>query len=381
MRLVVLGPGHPFRGGIATTTTAAVTALRQRGHQVAFLTPRRQYPRWLFPGRDGGVDPEACPRIDEATPVLDPLFPPAWPEGRRAARQQAADAWVLPFWTWAWAGWWRFLLAGNRPPAVAVVHNPADHDARPAQRLAARLVLARCEGLFTHARSLESALAADYPQIPHASHPLPSTSSSEAPPRDESRRLLQVSDDTRLAVFAGLIRPYKGVEQLLEAFARLPAESDWRLIVAGEPWADLGPGLQQRAARPDLRERVRLDLRWQSEEQLQHLLAAADLLVLPYREGSQSAMAPIALAYGVPVLSTRVGGLPEVVLDGVNGRLVEAGSVDALAAAIESLDRSTLQGLAEGARRTSSSLTWNGYAAALESLIERVLGHVPRVER
>jgi glycosyltransferase involved in cell wall biosynthesis len=373
VRLVFLGPGHPFRGGIATTTTAAVTALRRRGHEVAFLTPRRQYPRWLFPGRDGGLDPEACPRLEGAEPVLDPLYPPAWPAARRAARQQAAEAWVLPFWTWAWAGCWRVLLSGARPPAVAIVHNPVDHDARPAHRLAARLVLSRCEGLFTHARSLEEALAAVYPRTPLASHPLPSTSVVELPDRAAARRLLQIPEDARLAVFVGLIRPYKGVEELLEAFAGLPAQSGWQLVVAGEPWGSLGDRLQQRAARPDLRGRLRLELRWQSEEELRQLLAAADLVVLPYREGSQSAMAPIALAYGVPVLSTRVGGLPEVIRDGVNGRLVEAGSVDALAAALQSLDRATLNGLAEGARRQASALTWDGYAVALEALIERVL--------
>ncbi len=96
-------------------------------------------------------------------------------------------------------------------------------------------------------------------------------------------------------------------------------------------------------------------------------------MVLPYRDGSQSAMAPLALAAGVPVLTTRVGGLAEVVEDGVNGRLVAPGSAEALAQALAALDREGLAALAAGARRTASRLTWDGYAAALESLIERVV--------
>jgi len=368
----VLGPGHPFRGGIATTTTAAVSALRARGHQVSFLTPRRQYPAWLFPGRGGGRDPDACVPLPGSEAVLDPVFPPSWPGARRAAQRAAADAWVLPYWTWAWAGCWRYLLAGERPPVVAVVHNPADHDAGWAQRMAARAVLARCDGLFTHAGALADRLARDYPGLPRVAYPLPATATGELRDRIVARQELGLPAGARVAVFAGLIRPYKGVDLLLEAAARLPESSDWQLVVAGEAWGGLGPGLQERAAKPDLAGRVRLDLRWQSEEELRVLLSAADLVVLPYRDGSQSAMAPLVLAAGVPVLSTRVGGLPEVVEDGVNGRLVSPGSVDALVDALAALGREQLQALAAGARRGATRLTWAGYAAALEGLLERV---------
>ncbi|HOC43295.1 MAG TPA: glycosyltransferase family 4 protein [Thermoanaerobaculales bacterium] len=372
MRLVVLGPAHPFRGGIATTTTAAVAALRARGHEVSFLTPRRQYPAWLFPGSGGGRDPEACMPLPGSEAVLDPVFPPSWPRARRAAQRAAADAWVFPYWTWAWAGCWRYLLAGERPPVVAVVHNPADHDAGPARRLAARAVLARCDGLFTHAGALADRLARDYPRLPRAAHPLPATAAVVSIDRPEARRALGLPVAGRVALFAGLIRPYKGVDLLLDAVAALPTDSDWRLVVAGEAWGGLGHQLERRAAAPDLAGRVRLDLRWQPEEELRALLSAADLVVLPYRDGSQSAMAPLALAAGLPVLSTHVGGLPEVVEDGVNGRLVAPGSVAELTAALAALDLERLAALAAGARRSALRLTWDGYAAALEGLLERV---------
>ena len=308
--------------------------------------------------------------------MLDPLVPPAWPAARRIARREAADAWVVPYWTWAWAGWWRYLLAGDRPPAVAVVHNPVDHDAGITQKLAARLVLSRCEGLFTHARALADLLARDYPAIPRSAHPLPATASGTLPDQAVARRRLGLPPAGRLAVFAGLIRPYKGVDLLLEAVAQLPADSDWRLVVAGEAWGGLGDRLRRRAARPDLADRVTLDLRWQSEDELRTLLGAADLVILPYRDGSQSAMAPLVLGYGLPVLSTRVGGLPEVVEDGVAGLLVEPGSVEALTAALDALGLPRLGSLAAGARRTASRLSWDGYAAALERLILQVV-HAP----
>lgn len=371
MRLTVFGSGYPYRGGIARTTTDLVHALEARGHDMLFLTPRRQYPKWLFPGRNDR-DPDACRRLGCAEVILDPLQPFSWLGSKRRAVAHQADAWILPYWTWAWAGLWRWLLLDRRPPVVAVAHNPADHGAGILQRSAARSVLQRCDAVFTHARILEEELAAAYPGLPTSSHPLPPPEIGELPPREEARRELDIPADRKVALFLGLIRSYKGVDILLEAISRQPADSNWMLVVAGEPWEDLGHTLERQLRALGIEDRVQLRLGWVPEAKVPLLLAAADLVVLPYRSGSQSAVAPLALAAGLPVLSTRVGGLPEIVQDGINGVLVQPGSVDQLARALEQLDKEKLAALAAGARQSRSRLTWDGYAAALESLLERV---------
>lgn len=374
VKLVLFGPGHPYRGGIARTTTELVRVLRRRGHEVEFLAPRRQYPRVLYPGGDDR-DPAACPDLPNTRTVLDPLAPWAWASARRAAQAVGAAAWVVPYWTWAWAGWWRSLLgASSRPPTVAIVHNPADHDAGPIRRLAARAVLARCQGLFTHARSLCGDLEAAYPAVPVVSHPIPPAELTAPPERGQARRLLDLPQDRRVALFLGLIRPYKGVELLVEAFSRVPDRERWLLVVAGEPWGGLGDRLRHVVLGRGLEDLVRLDLRWVPEPEVSTLLAAADVVVLPYLSGSQSAVAPIALATGVPVLASAVGGLPEVVEEGVNGMLVEPGSVEALVTAFNRLDRERLAELAAGARAWRGTVTWDSYAAVLEELLERVVG-------
>jgi glycosyltransferase involved in cell wall biosynthesis len=368
MRLVVFGSGHPYRGGVARTTTEMVRALQSRGHDVSFFTPRRQYPAWLFPGRDDH-DPDACPRLECAQRVLDPLNPLSWVQSRRLALAAEADAWILPYWTWAWSGLWRFVLSGVRPPTTAVVHNPADHDARRIQRMAARSVLSRCQALFTHARVLENVLAENYPGLATASHPMPPSATDPLPLQSEARAALGVAEDRRVALFVGLVRPYKGVDLLLEAVARLPAGADWLVIIAGEPWGDQGRRVEEQVRRLGIEDRVRLKLRWIPETEVPLLLAAANVVVLPYRSGSQSAVAPMALGAGVPVLSTTVGGLPEVVRHGIDGWLVDPKSIEALVGALEELDRPRLVELARGAEEGRSRFTWDGYAKALESLV------------
>ena len=370
MRLTVFGPGFPLRGGIATTTTALVQALEGRGHQVQFLTPSRQYPRWLYPGADER-DPEACPQIDAAQALFAPLEPWTWPRARRQALEFNADAWIIPYWTWAWAPFWRFMLRGSRPPAIAVVHNLHDHDGGVLRRSVALGVLSRCQGFLTHAAVLRTALLESFSDVPVVAYPLPPVTSTRPIPEKEAvRRRMDVGPEERLALFLGLIRPYKGVDVLLEAFARLPETSQWRLVVAGEPWGGLGRNLAAQVENLHLSDRVRLKFGWIPEAEVDQLLSAADILVLPYRSGTQSAVAPMALSRGLPVLSTDVGGLGEVVEDGVSGLLVEPGSPEALADALVGLENEGLARLAAGARASANRWTWAGYAETLE----RVMG-------
>lgn len=373
MRLTVFGPGHPFRGGIARTTTGLVRALMGRDHEVLFLTPKRQYPRWLYPGISDR-DPDSCPQLDGSRTVLDPLDPVTWRRALRMAREHRADAWIIPYWTWAWSGlWWMLLRDSQRPPAVGVVHNPVDHDARPWQRIAARGVLGRCQALFTHAGVLAAELEDAYPDVPVGHHCLPAADVADLPDRTTARDALDLPPDRRVALFLGLIRPYKGVDVLIEAAADLDQNSDWLILVAGEPWGDLGERVRLQVDALNLGGRVRLDLRWIPEGQVPIFLAAADLLVLPYRRGSQSAVAPMALAAGIPVLSTAVGGVPEVVVDGVNGLIVPPSDPVAITRALESLDAQRLEALAQGARKTAADLDWASYASALEEVLDRII--------
>lgn len=372
MRLVVFGPGHPFRGGIAVTTTAAVAALQRTGHEVLFLTPHRQYPNWLFPGA-GDFDPDACPKLACARPAFAPLEPWTWPRASRLARDFGADAWVVPYWTWAWAPFLHWVLASRRgTPALGVVHNPVDHENRWHARRASAGVLSRCDALFTHARALADGLEARFPGREVGAHLLPPVS-SPAPASDDARRRvrskLSLSKGDRLAVFAGLIRPYKGVDLAIEAVDALDAESPWRLHVAGEPWGGLADDLRRRHGALRHPERVSFEFVWTSESRLAELLAAADLAVLPYRAGSQSAMAPMALAAGTPLLTTAVGGLPELVDHDRCGLVVEPGSSRALARALAALDDATLARLAAGARERAAELTWDHYARTLIGML------------
>lgn len=347
-------------------------ALATRGTLAAFLVPRRQYPRWLYPGgRD--VDERACPRLEQAAPSFSVLEPWTWGRLRRMLRAASPDAIVMPYWTWAWAPLDVRLLAWRAAPVIAIVHNPADHDAHIVARRAARAVLAGCRGFFCHAEAVAATVRGQLPGRPTRVYPLPPDRAATAD-RGEARRALGVPGGATAFLCFGLMRPYKGVDVLLEAFLRLRPGCPAHLLLAGEPWGDVGADVKRRLATPGLASRVTARLEWVPEDAAGTWFAAADVAVMAYRSATGSAVAAQALGAGLPLLATAVGGLEEVVRDGENGLLVPPGDAGALAEAIErACDAALRARLAEGARRTAERLSWDSYAAELESLVADVV--------
>jgi glycosyltransferase involved in cell wall biosynthesis len=372
LRLALVGPSWPFRGGIARTTTELAAALAERGTLAAFLTPQRQYPRWLYPG-GGDLDPAACPRLAVAQRCYSVLEPWTWGRLLRRLRAASPRVLVLPYWTWAWAPLFRLVQWRGNLPTLAVVHNVADHDASAAQRRAARAVLRRCCGFLCHAGEVAETLRRQFPGRALTVHPLPAFAGPPAD-REAARRQLGVPEGTTAVLSFGLIRPYKGVEVLLEAARLLPADSPVVLLLAGEPWGGVGAVVQERLRDPALAGRVRAHLGWVAEDEVAWWAAAADVAVLPYRRATGSAVAALMLGYGLPLVASRVGGLAEVVEDGRNGLLVPPGEPAALAAALQRVvDPVVRARLAEGAQASAGRYSWASYATALEEVARGAL--------
>lgn len=366
-RLLLVGPSWPFRGGIARTTTFLARELANQGSLARFLTPWRQYPAWLYPGaRD--MDPDACQRLPEARQCFSVMEPWSWKAAVQAGRESAADVLVLPYWTWVWAPCAVTLMRTLRLPVLAIVHNPADHDASQMARWAAGRVLGRASAYLCHARSVAEQVRARFGDRPIAVHPLP----PDDPPvadRAQARARFGLTDEILAVVCFGLIRPYKGVDVLLEAVASLPAGSPLMLLLAGEPWGAGAEVLRARLSRADLAGRVHARLEWIPEQEAAQWFAAADAAVLPYRSATGSAVAAQALGAGLPVVGTRVGGIAEVVEDGVSGLLVPPGDATALAGALQRLGEPGVRdGLAARARRAATRWTWGSYARSLAGL-------------
>lgn len=342
MRICVVGPTYPYRGGIAHYTTLLVRQLRLAGHQAPLYSFTRQYPRWLFPGKTDR-DPSSTPLRVECEYILDPINPLTWLRLVHRVRADNPELLVLQWWVPYWTpcltsiGW---LIKRNTTIKVAFIcHNVMPHDGGGVlDRRLALTALRHGDALLVHSEQDRHKLHALLPssRIVKAAIPSYEPLVSQAPPRPtaELRRSLGLPEGAPLLLFFGFVRPYKGLEYLIQAMQRVRERlPDAHLLVAGEFWTSRE--FYERFAREFGVERsITFVDRYIPDEDLQPYFDLADVVVLPYVSATQSAVAQLAFGFNKPVITTRVGGLAEAVQDGVNGLIVPPQDADALADAV-----------------------------------------------
>ncbi|MBO3745090.1 glycosyltransferase family 4 protein [Streptosporangiaceae bacterium NEAU-GS5] len=354
MRIAIVGPAYPYKGGGAHHTTELAHRLAEAGHEVVIESWRAQYPSFLYPGQQTIDTPEGEP-FPHVRRKLDWRRPDGWVRcGRRLRRADLVVLAVLsPVQVPAYLG----ILYGirGRAATVALCHNVLPHEAKPYDKPLMKALLNKVDRVLAHspeqaekARGLTGKPVAVATMAPHLpARPLGRDRADEA--RD---RLL----------FFGIVRPYKGLDLLLRALAMVPGVG---LTVAGEFWGGLDETTAL-IAELGLGDRVELRPGYVAASDVPALFDAADALVLPYRSATASQNVWLGHEHGVPVIATRVGALPDNVADGVDGLLVEPGSAEALAEAIGRFyEPGVARKLREGVRAVDPAPYWAAYVETL----------------
>lgn len=375
-RFALIGPSAPFRGGIAEYHDRLAGALATAGHAVQRISYRRLYPAILFPGRTQYVDPSAVGAADAARAslpppeaLLDSVGPASWlAVARRAAAADAAIVeWWHPFFAPALAVI-TSLLRRRGVPSIFVCHNLEPHEPMPGGAWLAARALGRAAAFVAQSERDAARLRAAHPGRPTAIVLPPAVAPPPCPHgggRAACAAALGLPAAPRRLLFFGYVREYKGLPTLFEALPRLDA--DVQLVVAGEIYHHDAAYYRQLAARLGVGARVVLLDRFLAASEVACCFRASDLVVLPYWEASQSAVVPLAMASGRAVVATRVGGLPDLVRDGVTGLLVPPRDPAALAAAIvDALAAGEAMGRAACA--AAARLDWRAAADAIADL-------------
>ncbi len=387
-RVALVGPFPPWRSGIADQDGRLLAAMRRLGVDPVVVGFSRMYPKFLYPGtsdfseeekrkillegeegRSGGGARGVATSRGRILPLLDGLNPYSFVRAARFLSFKEISLLVLPWWTSYFAPHVSLLLSAlgaERPSAVRLLlcHNVFDHESHPWKDALTRAVLRRADRFAVQNERSAREVAGERPDAPVAVVPHPAEPRAVLPDRDAARAQLGVPLDAHVFLFSGLLRPYKGWDVLLDAFAAVRRQVPRALLVlAGEPW---GEARRLEAWAPA---GVRLELRYLPEGERGLWFAAADAVVCPYRHATGSGIAADALAYGRPVIGTRVEGLEDVVEDGHSGLLVPPGDAAALARAMALFVREGLgPRLAAGAARLSSSFGPDDHARRVLAL-------------
>lgn len=297
----------PFRGGIAQFSSATFQALAQKRNIKGF-TFQQQYPNFLFPGSsqlDASLsNHQAFPR------VVSTFLPWTYFKALRIFRQETPDFFITSYWMTFFAPMMAFwaLFLPKRTKKLAIVHNLNPHEKRFFDTLFNRLFLKYYDGFVVLSEAVGRDILALKPSakikyIPHPPYEIQQTRLDQA----ACRQKLGLDPDKRTLLFFGLIRSYKGLLELIEAFALL--DDSYQLLIAGEVYGDAQ--VYQTALASSSNKNWRFFNQFIPNAEVSQYFQAADLVVLPYLSATQSGVRALALAQKRAVLCTTVGGLAE----------------------------------------------------------------------
>ena len=381
MRIALVGPAHPYKGGGAQHTTELAHRLTAAGHDVVIESWRAQYPASLYPGQPTVTEPEGVP-FPRTRRALAWYRPDGWlTEGRRLARADlVVFALITPLQIPAYLAMLGAIKHGaiqrhpKHPRTAVICHNVLPHERRPGDVALTTALLTRVDEVIVHSAAQAAQARELAPDVPITAVRLPAHLPAAASPHNPERAAITFPRDCRL-LFFGIVRPYKGLDVLLQALAKAPPRVT--LTVAGEFWGGTA-ATEQLIAELGLAHRVTLRPGYVPAGQIPDLFAAADVLVLPYREATASQNAQLAFAHGVPVITTTAGALAEHVRDGVNGLTCAPGDVTDLARALTAVSAAgEVTRLRAGIAPVDPEPAWAAYVQVLAGLACRSRAQSP----
>lgn len=336
MKVAILSCFYPYRGGISQFNAALFEELGRQGIQTKAFNFKRQYPDILFPGRTQYVtEQDQAARIDSDR-CLDTANPLSYIITLRRIARWEPDLVIVRYWMSWFAPSLGFITRGLRRRGIkvlSILDNVIPHERHFFDRPLTRYFLSGSDGSVT----LCDAVARDLEDLRrgtvHITLPHPLYSNFGKPlPRGEALSALNLVPERKTLLFFGLIRPYKGLDILLEAFAKL--DSSYQLIIAGEPYGSFAP-YEKIIEKEGLKERIALNLSYVQDSDVKNFFSGADLCVLPYRSATQSGVGSVSFNFNVPMLVTSAGGLKETIADTGCGLLCDSCTPEAVAAAIQ----------------------------------------------
>ena len=316
MKVVLVGPVYPFRGGIAHYTTMISRAFQAEGHDLLLVSFKRQYPRLLFPGRTDKDPSRDYLAVQDVKFWIDSLNPISWLWAYWRIHRFRPEVVVLPWWTTFWTPvWYCFGLLNHLlgdSPITFICHNVLPHERHAVDPWLTRLGL-RWGNQFIVQSSDEAQLLRSLrprAKIKILPHPVYDFSSHHRIPQPEARRKLNLPKDGLVFLFFGIVRKYKGLMELLELWPVIRSELGKAiLVIAGEFWEAKGLYLT-RIKELGLEGAVVIDDRYIPNEELGIYFSAADAVLAPYLQTTGSGVAQIARGFGKPVVTRPVGSSP-----------------------------------------------------------------------
>ncbi len=331
--VIIIGPAHPLRGGLASFNQRLAKEFIQEGHDCSIYSFSLQYPSFLFPGKTQFTDEPATSGINIHS-VINSINPFNWIKVGNQLRKQRPDIIVVRFWLPfmgpALGTILRRIRKNKHTRIICIADNIIPHEKRFGDRAFTKYFIKSCDAFITMSEKVMGDLRQFQPSKPaiQVTHPL-YDNFGEPITKEEARKKLALPQEEKIILFFGFIRKYKGLDILIEA---MPQLNGIKLLIAGEFYED-EKSYRELMDKPGIKEKIIDKTGFIPDSEVKYFLCASDVVVQPYRNATQSGVTPLAYHFEKPMIVTNVGGLPSLVPDGKVGLVCEP-NADSLATAI-----------------------------------------------
>ena len=364
MRIAILSSFYPLRGGISQFNAAMLAELG-KCHDVKAFSFSVQYPGFLFPGKTQYVTPEDEAMPVDAEAILSTVNPFSWIKTARRIKEWKPDLLIMKYWMSWFAPSLGYVARHVGCKSVVVLDNVIPHEPHFFDKPLTKYFLNGCTGFVSMSESVEKDLLSLRPDAPHIlkAHPLYSHFGARLP-KEEACRTLGIPSDKKTLLFFGLIREYKGLDILLEAFRDLP--EDYQILVAGEPYGSFEKYQAIIDTLPG-KDRVHLFTDYVRDSRVKVFFSASDLAVLPYRSATQSGISSVALNFDLPMVVTDVGGLASTIGSRGTGIVAPVPSPEAIRKEILRYfaDTSVQESCMESIAKEKKRLGWDAFMGSV----------------
>ncbi len=374
-KVVIIGPAHPLRGGLATFDERLCREFLSQGYDCSIFSFSLQYPGFLFPGTTQ-YSSEPAPRDIKIYSTINSIHPFNWWHNGEQLKNIRPDLIVVRFWLPlmgpALGTILRRVRKNRHTRIVAITDNIIPHEKRQGDTPFTRYFLSSCDAFITMSGKVMNDLRQFEPSKParQVLHPL-YDNFGEPVSREVARTHLQLPAGERIVLFFGFIRQYKGLDLLLRAIAALKKNGflesmKVKFLIAGEYYEEEKP-YQALIDELNIREYLHLRTNFISDSEVRYYLCSADVVIQPYRNATQSGVTPLAYHFEKPMIVTNVGSLPDLVPDEKSGLVCKPEPLS-IAAAITRYFELGEEFFLHHLREEKKKYSWKNMVSAIEEV-------------
>lgn len=370
MKVAILSPFYPYRGGIASFSNRLYQELKDtEGVEVSAFSFSLLYPSCLFPGKTQYVEGEDSALPIQSHRILNSVNPFSWLSTAKAINRYNPDVLIVAYWMPFVAPALGSVcrLIDKKIKVISLIHNAIPHEKRFFDKAFAKYFFKKCDGFVVLSEPVKDDLKKLIPQAKVVMTPHPIYDHyKERINKSEACQLLDIDADKKNLLFFGLIRDYKGLDLLIEAMSDL--DDSYQLIIAGECYGDFQK-YQQLIDKSPFKKNIKVFEQYIHDDMVTTLFSAADVLVLPYRDATQSGVVAVAYQMELPMIATNVGALGETVFSSNTGVVVEVSPI-AISKGIKSYFENDNQVYLDNVQTEKKRLSWSAFTKSLQLFLK-----------